>query len=556
MVVQVEDVQIAFQPVFSLRSGSPVAIAASAAPDAHPVPLQQRGGFRRGASDELDLRLVDRAVCVFTERQQELPLHLACRAGVLVQRPDLVDRFHARMCQIGQVPHRTVIELGAPFGRIDVDLLLSVVHRMRQFGYGIGVKDVGSGDVPLSLLTSLCPDVLKLDSGVVAGLPADPAATGCVEAMATLAERIGARLVADGVTECAQLAALHRIGVPAAQGEYLSPKSDRPAGARSIEPLLARAARGERLSTGAVPTAADLLRAPVTLPHTVTADAVRSAFTEHEDAGSVVLLDEAYRPVCSLQRNAFLLTVTGAYGHALYANRPAAGIADDPRTVRQDTGLLQLLDIVAAAGRAHGNDDLVVVDGDGACVGSLTVVDVIRAVAELKTRQAESLNPLTRLPGTDAVSTDIAQRLASNSVFAVSWLDVDGFKQVNDRLGFAAGDELIRSIGAMLTSSASAYPGTLVCHIGGDDFILTSELEEIMPLLSKVVRTPLAVGVLRPSVSVASLVCLPSEIQSYQDASALLAPLKKHAKGLSGTSWVLGRSGTERYDVLHGRAQT
>ncbi|MGH9060601.1 MAG: hypothetical protein ACRDZY_13975, partial [Acidimicrobiales bacterium] len=53
-------------------------------------------------------------------------------------------------------------------------------------------------------------------------------------------------------------------------------------------------------------------------------------------------------------------------------------------------------------------------------------------------------------------------------------------------------------------------------------------------------------------VSLATLVCGSGSLASYREASRLLAPLKKRAKAVSGSSWVLSRPGTDRVEVLRG----
>ena len=54
------------------------------------------------------------------------------------------------------------------------------------------------------------------------------------------------------------------------------------------------------------------------------------------------------------------------------------------------------------------------------------------------------------------------------------------------------------------------------------------------------------------TLSLATVLCLPGGVTDHRQAAACLAPLKKAAKALDGTSWVLGRAERGEYEILRG----
>ncbi|MEG3694298.1 diguanylate cyclase [Vibrio coralliirubri] len=58
----------------------------------------------------------------------------------------------------------------------------------------------------------------------------------------------------------------------------------------------------------------------------------------------------------------------------------------------------------------------------------------------------------------------------SNQHFAVIYLDLDGFKEVNDNYGHDAGDEILKEVSNRLLSQVRA--GDLVARLSGDEFVL------------------------------------------------------------------------------------
>lgn len=88
---------------------------------------------------------------------------------------------------------------------------------------------------------------------------------------------------------------------------------------------------------------------------------------------------------------------------------------------------------------------------------------------------------LTGLPNRALLGEHIAQAIAGakrrGDMLAVHFLDLDGFKDINDRLGHAAGDELLRQVAARL--KATLRGGDTVARVGGDEFIVVQpEVED------------------------------------------------------------------------------
>ncbi|WP_104480088.1 GGDEF domain-containing protein [Actinokineospora auranticolor] len=551
------DVSFAFQPLLSTRTGEPVAVEALARPRSGDVYGLLRSAGRAGRLVETDISLASRAVLAAARPDPPLPLHVNIVAATATAAEDLARFLRPALAQTGRKPADVVLEITPPFSRVHRAELINGLDALRAEGYRIAFDSLGDGDLPLSLLADVGPDLVKVDAHLVAGLPDDPASLAVVECLAQYCTRTGVRLAAVGVESEDQLLCLNRLGVRLAQGNLLAGESR--SGGISL-PLPRPVAEIIELNatTGAstVPLVSDYLRPATTMSEEATAEDARATFADDPKVTSVVLVDAEGRPVSTLLRSRFLLAVAGLYGHALNAKKPAVRHGDNPRAIRADATCLQLLDLVGEADHDRQGDEVVVVDADRVCVGVVRLSEVVRGVAEAKIEQAAALNPLTRLPGSEAVDRDIDRRIHAAEMFVVAWLDVDAFKRVNDTVGFAAGDDLIRHIGRVLSDAERDLPGTRVAHVGGDDFLVVTDLDEITALASRLVDRQWTTENMAVTVSLASLVCGVGSVSSYREASRLLAPLKQRAKAVPGSSWVLGRPGTDRIEVLRGaRAQ-
>ena len=121
----------------------------------------------------------------------------------------------------------------------------------------------------------------------------------------------------------------------------------------------------------------------------------------------------------------------------------------------------------------------VVTRADGSPHYAVTQVDDITARrAEAERLAALALqDPLTGL-GNRVLLMDrlrLAMHRSSRSLrpLAVLFCDLNGFKPINDTHGHAAGDELLKGVGARIRESVR--PADTVCRLGGDEFVILCE---------------------------------------------------------------------------------
>jgi diguanylate cyclase (GGDEF)-like protein/PAS domain S-box-containing protein len=123
-------------------------------------------------------------------------------------------------------------------------------------------------------------------------------------------------------------------------------------------------------------------------------------------------------------------------------------------------------------------------DSNGIAAGSVLVfrdVTVARRLAQEITHLAEH-DPLTGLPNrlllNDRLDQAIARAGRKTSLIAVLFMDLDGFKHINDSLGHPTGDKLLESVARRLQSCVRS-PDT-VSRQGGDEFVvLLHDLQQV-----------------------------------------------------------------------------
>ncbi|MFI9249836.1 putative bifunctional diguanylate cyclase/phosphodiesterase [Streptomyces sp. NPDC053069] len=124
-----------------------------------------------------------------------------------------------------------------------------------------------------------------------------------------------------------------------------------------------------------------------------------------------------------------------------------------------------------------------------------------RRLLNLRLRYEATHDALTGLPNRTLFFERLEKVLnaGEGQHFGLCYLDLDGFKTVNDSLGHAAGDRLLVEVADRLQSCATA-PGEMVARLGGDEFVaLTTgpgtarKVDELAERIMNALVTPISI---------------------------------------------------------------
>jgi diguanylate cyclase (GGDEF)-like protein/PAS domain S-box-containing protein len=198
----------------------------------------------------------------------------------------------------------------------------------------------------------------------------------------------------------------------------------------------------------------------------------------------------------------------------------------------------------------------VIYDQQGAVRHYIAVFADITVMKEQEARldRMAHHDPLTQLPNRvllgDRMRVAIAQAARSEQWLAICFMDLDGFKRVNDRYGHDVGDQLLIRIAERLQGVMRG--GDTVARLGGDEFaLLLSGLPDIdachrsLHQVLETVAQPCDIGDIEVQVSASIGVTLYP--QDEQDADTLL----RHADQAMYKAKDLGRNGYQIFDAEH-----
>jgi diguanylate cyclase (GGDEF)-like protein/PAS domain S-box-containing protein len=177
-----------------------------------------------------------------------------------------------------------------------------------------------------------------------------------------------------------------------------------------------------------------------------------------------------------------------------------------------------------------------------------------RKLLEQRLAHQATHDPLTGLPNRALFDARLDEALdrarQEQALLGVLFIDLDNFKEVNDRLGHAAGDRVLTAVADRLRLSIRG--GDTVARIGGDEFAVLlegishrSEAELVARRTVERIGRPVRIGV-TPAQTTASIgvaVGMPDGPVNLLDAADLaMYDAKRQGKGRHVVTWIVGET--------------
>jgi len=176
---------------------------------------------------------------------------------------------------------------------------------------------------------------------------------------------------------------------------------------------------------------------------------------------------------------------------------------------------------------------------DGSVAGVYTLATDITAFKQVEREldQLSRVDPLTGLPNRRQFESRLSESLArarrSQKTMALMFLDMDHFKQINDALGHAAGDAVLRAFADRVRGAVRETDQ--LCRLAGDEFVL---------ILENLNAPEEAGGV---AGKVLDAVKAPLTLQGQEVAMSTSIGISCHDGGLEGEVALLGRADDALY---------
>src|SRR5258708_22335047 len=283
-----------------------------------------------GCALELEQAAARTCIDAFAKLDFDGKLFLNFSAGAIRQLADAHDETLALLRHRGVDPQRIVIELTEQSTIPDIASFLPVISALRTAGAQFALDDYGTANASMNLWVRLQPDVVKIDRFFIHGIANDPLKFEAVKAMQYFAKASGARLIAEGIDNMADLIVVRDMGISCGQGFYFGRPDAQPLRLIDAEvtgllhskhiAVFPEPTRDVRVSpSGGMAATKMMVHAPALPRHAINND-VLELFNRLPELHAVAIVEND-QPVALINRRGFMERYALPYHRELFGKR-------------------------------------------------------------------------------------------------------------------------------------------------------------------------------------------------------------------------------------------
>ena len=385
--------------------------------------------------------------------------------------------MQAEVAGLGLDRRNIVIEITERESIVDYAAFERQIRHYVEQGFRIALDDLGAGHSGLVTLVTCSPHFMKLDMTLSRDIHRHSYKQHLVKSLIAFAASVDAALIAEGVETWEELETLARLGVRYAQGFLFARPAAAPEEVSDETRIELRRVmrqfnyRESDLNETVGPL---VIRCATIREGEKRGEDVDRMFRREPSVDHLTVL-RGERPVGLITRQHYYTKTGGPVGYHLFQWRAAEELARPaPLMVEDSINVTALAKLAMERPPDELYDPVVVVDGAGRLVGTVTIRQLIMRSTALEVQSAQGSSPLTGLPGNRSIERWILNALERSDGY-VLYADLDRFKEFNDCYGFLRGDEMIRCLARVLSRALSGLSTEArLGHIGGDDFVIVA----------------------------------------------------------------------------------
>lgn len=224
---------------------------------------------------------------------------------------------------------------------------------------------------------------------------------------------------------------------------------------------------------------------------------VLAQFHDDRKLFAIPVVNDKNRPVGIILRQELTEFFSKQFTKELKGKKPISMLMDsNPVIVDINTGIEDVARIILDAGIQHMVNGFIITI-EKRYAGMANGYDLLNEITNLKQKHLFALahfDQLTGLPNRtlllDRLKQSISVSNRASRAISLLFIDLDGFKPVNDTYGHAIGDRLLKEVAARLQSCLRE--GDTAARLGGDEFVvllLESELDRAITVANRILET-------------------------------------------------------------------